>query len=198
MSFKRKLEIGSAVALATTILFATLAGSYYQRQSERIAIAVDRYDRVEAIRLLKLGASPNSTFQGQPALVLAVQKDQMHPVVQELIARGANLEAKGRDGETALHAAAVCGSMDDVQALLTAGASPNTADRDGNTPLHIAHTHTEVLHLLLQHGAEVNARNKWGRTPLQEAKRHLWDPSYADHVKYIRLTIQLLEKHGGS
>ena len=197
MSPKRNLEIGSAVALATTVLLAAIAWSYFQRQSERLARAVEQFDPAEAIRLLKAGADPNSTFQGNPALVIAAQRDQMHPVIQELIVQGANLEARNSEGETALHAAAVCGSMGEVQTLLAAGASPNTADQDGNTPLHLAHTHTEVLELLLQHGADVNALNKWGRTPLQEAKRHLLEPPYSGHVEDVQLTIRLFEKHGG-
>ena len=89
----------------------------------------------EAIKLfLAAGMSPNTKdVFGHPALLLAVGLDYLEGV-QLLLGAGADVNANGKDGMTAL--------------LETAGRSDEE----------------EVVKALLQSGADVNARNKYGWT----------------------------------
>ena len=198
MTGKRWLELWSSLALVAALTGSVIGVRRFQQQQQRLATTINRFDKTEALRLLKDGASPNSTFEGQPALVLAVQLDGMSPIARELISHGAALEAKGSEGETALHAAATCGSIDDVKLLLAAGALVNTRDRYGNTPLHTSLTHTEVVRLLIQHGANVNGRNNQGFTPLTWARRAVLEPKYSDHLREVNQTIAVFKSNGGN
>ena len=59
-------------------------------------------------------------------------------LVQLLLERGADVEAKDSSGRTPLHLAARAGHMDDVRALVTQGADLNARDVYGITPLKYA------------------------------------------------------------
>ncbi|GIW72495.1 MAG: hypothetical protein KatS3mg102_2037 [Planctomycetota bacterium] len=76
-------------------------------------------------------------------------------VVQRLLARGVDPDARGSAGETALHRAALQGHAEVVRQLLAAGADPEAADGDGRPPLlvAVASGHGEVVQALLQAGA---------------------------------------------
>lgn len=96
--------------------------------------------------------------QPPPALVRAAQAGDAGVLAEELAA-GADLEARGWGGLTALAAAAAAGHVDAVRALLAAG-----ADREAQTarrwrPLHLAAAagHPTVVLALLAAGAEVDA-----------------------------------------
>jgi ankyrin repeat protein len=52
-----------------------------------------------------------------------------------LLAKGANIELKGRTGETPLHVAAQEGCVDGVTMLVNKGANINARDNEGHTPL---------------------------------------------------------------
>ncbi len=72
--------------------------------------------------------------------------------VRALIAGGADLEAKDRDGMTALIESAVLGNADCVRALIAAGADVNAKDRHGKTALMSAKS-ADVADLLRSAGA---------------------------------------------
>jgi hypothetical protein len=88
--------------------------------------------------------------------------------VQAFLAKGADLEARDRDGDTALHLAAIQASPAVIAALITAGADPNVRSTDGQTPLfHAAeHGNLPALQALLAADADVNACDKDSHTPL--------------------------------
>ena len=93
--------------------------------------------------------------------------------VQALLAKGADVNAKGRNGVTALMAASENGHRDVVQALRSKGADVNVrAIKAGVTALIVAshNGHREVVQALLAKGAAVNAKMSNGATALTVAK----------------------------
>ena len=59
-------------------------------------------------------------------------------VVETLLAAGADLEIRDKEGETALTLAADSGNVEAVRALLAAGANANVKSGDGGTALMAA------------------------------------------------------------
>ncbi len=80
-----------------------------------------------------------------------------HPErIEALLRYGANVNARGPHGRTALHCAAKAGFSSVIQVLLDGGADVNARMDDGTTPLHAALRARRVhaAKLLHQHGAE--------------------------------------------
>ena len=145
-----------------------------------------KYKRTETAALLrkhggKTGAELPSSTLSEAASRGALQE------VKDFLAKGADVNAKGRSNVTPLHAAAAGGHKEIVGLLIAKGADVNAKDKTrGETPLHYAaiNGHKELAELLIDSGAEVNAKNVHGTTPLGCTIRH---PETAD----------LLRKHGG-
>jgi ankyrin repeat protein len=76
------------------------------------------------------------------------------------------VKARGKDGSTALHHAALYGDLAAVRSLLDKGADPNAFNLDGVTPLHWAVNFDPVARLLVERGADVNAASEAGVTAL--------------------------------
>ena len=93
--------------------------------------------------------------------------------VERLLAAGANVNAKDRNGITALMAASLEGHREVVALLLARGAEINARTKDGETALIYASINgdKEVVALLLAKGADVNARTRDGKTALMFATR---------------------------
>lgn len=117
---------------------------------------------------LLLGTGP---FEATP-LQLAVELDNPQ-IVSKLIAAGADVNAKGSLGDTALHMAVRGnGHLDALRLLMDRGADPNVRDREGASPLDYAvwHGALDSTALLLAHGARLNEPDtKTGATPINEA-----------------------------
>ena len=110
-------------------------------------------------------------------------------IVNELLKKGANVNAKTKDGYTALIWASSMGHTKIVAMLLAAGADVNAKDNNGWTALqgasacdtevdlpwyqveHEMQYKTEIAEMLLEKGADVNARNDYGVTAFQIASR---------------------------
>ena len=92
-------------------------------------------------------------------------------IVQQLLARGADIEAKDRFGQTPLSFAAQGGHEAVVQQLLAQGADIEAKARAGRTPLSFAamRGHEAVVQQLLARGADIEAKDRAGRTPLSYA-----------------------------
>jgi ankyrin repeat protein len=88
-----------------------------------------------------------------------------------LIAGGADIHAKDKYGQTALHEASRYGYTEALKLLIAGGADIHAKDQDCRTALHEAsrNGHTEVLKLLIAGGADVNAKDQYGLTALHEA-----------------------------
>ena len=92
-----------------------------------------------------------------------------------LVAQGADADARGGYGQTALHYAAWF--LDDAAAaalLIRLGADPNAADQEGRTALHNAAGRlysSDIITALLAAGADPNAVDNKGATALEVARQ---------------------------
>ena len=78
---------------------------------------------------------------GTTTLSLSVWNNEHVPVLEALLAAGANLAWRYPDGRTLLHLAAQNNENPAViDALVAAGIDTDVRDRDGNTPLHVANS----------------------------------------------------------
>lgn len=140
---------------------------------------------------LSQGVSPDSADNGG---LTALHKawNLSHKHVQKLIAAGANVNARDRNGKTPLHhlttqVAPLDTVIRNATAILAAGANINARDNNGNIPLHnVCGMTTENLHVitfLIKNGADTTAKNAAGYTPLAVAHdasnnkifQFLWD-----------------------
>jgi len=110
-------------------------------------------------------------------------------VVELLIAKGADLNAKGHTGATPLFAAVWNNDIDLAELLIIKGADVNASAKQlgGLTPLHIASAKgfKAMVGVLIGRGADINAKDKNGETALGMAR----SKGYTD-------IVQLLEKAG--
>jgi Ankyrin repeats (many copies)/Ankyrin repeats (3 copies) len=90
-------------------------------------------------------------------LVVSAQAEdaQALPLLVRLVAKGANVNARGTRGVTALRMAVTGNKLEMAKALLDAGADPNLANDKGETPLKLAEQRqsTDLAALLRSHGA---------------------------------------------
>ena len=106
----------------------------------------------------------------QTSLQKAAENGQTRRV-EQIIARGADVNSLDAEGRTALARAAANDREEIVQSLLNHGANPNQANRDGMAPLHLAarEGRSASASALLARGAEVNSTTPKGWTPLMFA-----------------------------
>ena len=89
------------------------------------------------------------------------------------ILAGSNVNERGNQNTTALHAAADWGRPHVVRVLLEMGAQPNRRDATRATPLSLAARcgHAEIVDILLQGGADPNRVAQDNEVPLISAAR---------------------------
>ncbi|MFC1761161.1 ankyrin repeat domain-containing protein [Planctomycetota bacterium] len=90
-----------------------------------------------------------------------------------LIAQGADVNRRNKEGSTPLGVAMNRDRLDAVKYLLEHGADINCRDEDGMTPLldAVLRHRLDGVQYLLEHGADVNCQDEHGRTPLRYAAR---------------------------
>ena len=116
-------------------------------------------------------------YFGRTLLALACSRapsDNSCAIAKYLVASaGADVGARDKNNNTALHHACFNGWFDTTHYLVTeAGANVNAKEiRNGDTPLHFAcrKGHCDVVRLLIESGANVNAINHKSETPLHLA-----------------------------
>jgi ankyrin repeat protein len=158
------------IAAAALVLLFTAAD---QPIGDQIAVAIERGD-IAAIKDLVEAGTPADTpidygsGHAITPLIKAAERGK-RDIVKYLIAKGANVNAKGTDdGQTALMAAITRGFDDVVDLLIAAGADVKAKDARGNTAFALAvfGAHLEIAEVLLKHGADPNQADPYGITPL--------------------------------
>lgn len=134
---------------------------------------------------------------GRTPLHLAAVKNDLD-AIKNLIANGADLQARDGSGWTPLHLAAANDNVDVINTLLTYGADLQARDDFGWTPLHAAvcctgsgfvnrHDPSAAVEMLINHGAAIQVRDNFGWTALHTAAWH--DRSAA---------VEILINHGAA
>jgi hypothetical protein len=95
-------------------------------------------------------------------------------IVRLIVAKGANVNARDKDGNTALISVAVFENADALQALIDAGADVNAKNKQGVTALMRAAKDGELpnIKVLFAAGADVDAQDEDGWTALTYAQKN--------------------------
>lgn len=177
----RSIVLCVALAAGALTTLPVRAGSY-----EDFFHAVRRDLPQQVAPLLKRGFDPNTVDaeRGETGLILALREG--HASVASLLMKtpGIDLEAKARNGDTALMIAAFTKNKAAVEMLLSLDAQVN---RVGWTALHYASTvgANDIVKLLLDASAYIDAESPNLTTPLMMAAR-------GGHI----LTVKLLLDEG--
>ena len=144
-------------------------------ETERLHRAAENGREYEVLDALMNGADINgvSSYDQKTALMLAVI-GQHSNTVRLLIEEGADVNARGKNGETPLHYVTDPAT---ARVLIEGGADVNARNNDGETPLHRMaariiideNDRIEIGRLLIEAGADVNATNQRGKTAEQVA-----------------------------
>jgi ankyrin repeat protein len=126
----------------------------------------------------RAGERGDATRQALLDAVRAGDKDR----VQQLLRRGADVNARTEDGTTALMHATAVGDVRMVQVLLDHQGDVNARNKAGATALLWASGDLDKVRALVDRGADVNARADSGRTPLMIA---VGSPGAAAVVKLL-------------
>ncbi|CAB1443078.1 unnamed protein product [Pleuronectes platessa] len=122
--------------------------------------------------LIETGANVNQVNErGFSALHFASSSRQGALCQDMLLAHGAHINMRSKDGKTPLHMAATHGRFSCSQALIQNGAEIDCEDKSRNTALHIAarYGHELIITALVKHGASTANRGIHGMFPLHLA-----------------------------
>lgn len=139
---------------------------------ERHLIQFTQENNVNLIKMI-LPFVENLNMQdgyGATALMWAA-KNANNEVVQMLLDRGADPNAKSAIGSTALF---YTNDSIIVRTLLDAGANPNIQNKFGRSPLMVAahNGNAEIVQILLDAKADPNLKSKYGRNAAQLAREN--------------------------
>ena len=136
------------------------------------------------IALLVLAAFSRTLDAAEPTLLDAAERGD-RPAVTRMLSKGANPNAPGPDGSTAIMYAASNGDVELVRALIRAGANVTLKNQLGTTAITEAAIigSAPVIDALLKAGADPNTRNPEGETPLMAVAR-------SGNVEAARLLVE--------
>jgi len=172
--------------LAVPVLLSVLPGIAFAGAYDDYFGAV-KLDNIKLVRsLLQRGFDPNTVDEerGETGLIIAVREDAGKVLDLLLNTKDINLDARARNGDTALMMAAYKGRYDVAKVLLDKGAEPN---QTGWAALHYAAAvgNNQIVQLLLDHSAYIDAESPNQTTPIMMAAR-------GGHI----LTVKLLLDEG--
>lgn len=162
-----------------------MASPRQEQANLRLVRAIEVAEDFEAyLEAVQLGGDLNaiSELYDRPLIFSAVYV-QEEKIVEDMIARGVDVNTSTEDGWTPLHEAAQTGNIEIARLLLDAGASLTASSRGGlyRYPIHAA-SGAAILYLA-ERGADLNARDEIGRTPL-----HLW--AMGNSVEEVQILLQ--------
>ena len=161
-STKRRSRAGAAAPLRLTALasFALISATGLSRAADRCP------DIAQSVQMLHGG----DQYQAA-SLLFAAARLGCAAQARALLDRGAAVEAKDREGKTALAKAAEADKLGVMKLLLEHGADPNARAVDGSTPLLNAarEDRDPAVSLLLERGADPNLAGEKGIRPLAAA-----------------------------
>lgn len=164
-------NVKTVLALVAALLLA--AGSAQAAPTSGDYFRAVQVDDVAAVKRMVAGQiDPNGRDEdrGETGMIVALREDAMR-VFDALLAHPAiDLEARARNGNTALMMAAFKRNKAAVHALLAKGAAVN---QDGWAALHYAAAagDVEIIATLLERGARIDSTSPTGITPLMLAAR---------------------------
>nr|POE50153.1 ankyrin repeat-containing protein c6c3.08 [Quercus suber] len=108
---------------------------------------------------------------GWTALMMAASLKEGDALVDFLLLKGADVDAKTNNGQTALHFASSKSHLDTAKKLIAHKASTRVKDKRGQLPLHRAAAvgHVPIVKLLLENRSPINATDIDGSTALHHA-----------------------------
>ncbi len=183
------LTVASSHPAVLQVLLAAGASNNDQNDKDLALGGAARSGNVETARaLIGYGANPNADLskalaaessggmelrgQGAGSVLIYAAESGNPEMVREILRYHPDLEARDREGKTAIFAVGQGRDTDSegtriecLRLLVQAGANVNARDNDGNTPLHEIYL-SDVEEELLKLGADVNARNNDGETPI--------------------------------
>ena len=145
------------------------------------------------LELVKRGANANTRDYGGVTLLhrcvgklhdCVGLKDQRSRIISELVHLGANLDARTKEGKTALHIATENNQKETVCQLIKLGADVNAIHKHGKNKilrLSLETNNIEVSAKLISLGADTNTSNEEGETALHCAAK----AGYTDHVQEL-------------
>lgn len=139
---------------------------------------------IMVLALLPLIGIAEATSSLDEQLIEAAERGVL-PLVKALLDKGADVNAKEKDGKTALMGGAYGGSPEIIKALIERGAEVNAKEDEGWTALMVAALkgNLSAVEALLDKGADVNAQDKSGFTPLMIASRQ-------GHIEIVRVFLE--------
>ena len=130
---------------------------------------------------LSKGVSFNDLYNGGTAIHWAAKSNSTE-IIDMLVNIGADMNAKGEDGETPLHWALFNGSVEAAMHLMEIGADRDNLNDKGNSLIHVASSSPDIMEYFIKSNMDVNVKNKLGRTPLHLA-------SFTGNVEAIRMLV---------
>jgi len=117
--------------------------------------------------------------------LIEAARDGNNKIVKKLLEQGAPVNAKDKDGKTALNQAAFLGRLETVKLLLDSNAIVDRKDNYGGTPLFwaVCGANFEIVKLLFDHGAKINAKPMGGQSPFIRASSGVSRPAHIDIMK---------------
>ena len=167
---RREIEpLDSLSCIALNIGYDSSMSTYHVLSSlthrPNLVLIKDIFLNSKKIDFQKIDQGNNRKYLIDRHLLYVVLLNSNSQELDILMARGANIDTRDKDGRTPLFLAPYRGI---AQLLISNGADVNARDKDGKTPLFLVQN-IDTAQFLINNGADVNAKDKQGRTPLSEA-----------------------------